>query len=119
MENKMQKIVINTCYGGFGSLSKAAVHRAVELGWVITEGYNDQGNYINPKAEVHYGTSYSINEENVKRDNKVLVQLIKELGKDISSCTNYKVVEIPDDVKWIIEDYDGIEWVAEKHRTWD
>lgn len=30
-----------------------------------------------------------------------------------------KVVEIPDDVQWIVEEYDGAEWVAEKHRTWN
>jgi hypothetical protein len=27
-------------------------------------------------------------------------------------------VDIPDDVKWEIEEYDGNEWVAEVHRTW-
>ncbi len=26
---------------------------------------------------------------------------------------------IPDDVKWQIEEYDGLEWIAEKHRTWE
>jgi hypothetical protein len=30
-----------------------------------------------------------------------------------------KVVEIPDDVQWQIEEYDGKEWIAEKHRTWN
>jgi len=34
-----------------------------------------------------------------------------------SYCT-LKVVEIPDDVQWQIEEYDGHEWVAERHRTW-
>jgi hypothetical protein len=29
-----------------------------------------------------------------------------------------RVVDIPDDVEWTIEEYDGNEWVAEKHRTW-
>jgi hypothetical protein len=29
-----------------------------------------------------------------------------------------EVVEIPDDVEWIIVDYDGMEHIAEKHRTW-
>jgi len=29
-----------------------------------------------------------------------------------------KVVEIPDDADWYIEEYDGSEWVAELHRTW-
>jgi len=27
-------------------------------------------------------------------------------------------VEIPDDVKWHIHEYDGLEHVAEDHRTW-
>lgn len=26
--------------------------------------------------------------------------------------------DIPDDVEWEIEEYDGLEWVSEKHRTW-
>jgi hypothetical protein len=29
-----------------------------------------------------------------------------------------RVVEVPDDVNWVIEEYDGLEWVAEVHRTW-
>ena len=28
------------------------------------------------------------------------------------------IVEIPDGVKWHIHEYDGIEHVAEDHRTW-
>ena len=31
---------------------------------------------------------------------------------------NHKIVEIPADVEWQIQEYDGMEWVAEKHRTW-
>jgi hypothetical protein len=29
-----------------------------------------------------------------------------------------KVVEVPDEVSWHIQDYDGKEWVAEDHRIW-
>jgi hypothetical protein len=29
-----------------------------------------------------------------------------------------KVIEIPDGVEWQIDEYDGTEWIAEKHRTW-
>jgi hypothetical protein len=29
-----------------------------------------------------------------------------------------KIVEVPDDVNWYIEEYDGMEHVAERHRTW-
>ena len=30
-----------------------------------------------------------------------------------------KIVEIPDDVNWYVEEYDGKEHVAELHRVWD
>lgn len=33
-------------------------------------------------------------------------------------CADLKIVEIPDDVEWVIEEYDGIEYVSEVHRTW-
>jgi len=26
---------------------------------------------------------------------------------------------VPDDVKWHIAEFDGWEWVAEDHRTWE
>jgi hypothetical protein len=28
------------------------------------------------------------------------------------------IVDIPDDIEWQIEEYDGMEWVAEVHRIW-
>jgi hypothetical protein len=31
---------------------------------------------------------------------------------------NLRVVKIPGNVEWTIDEYDGLEWVAEKHRTW-
>lgn len=48
-----------------------------------------------------------------------LIQAIEELGNEASgSFSVLKIVEIPDDVEWVIEEYDGMEWVAEVHRTW-
>jgi hypothetical protein len=44
------------------------------------------------------------------------VKAVEELPEKDSKPL--KVVEIPDGVKWQIEEYDGSEWVAEKHRTW-
>ena len=33
-------------------------------------------------------------------------------------CASLKVVEVPEDAEWEIDEYDGNEHVAEKHRTW-
>lgn len=52
----------------------------------------------------------------LKRDDPFLVQTVEMLGK--MAGENLKIVEVPDDVKFEICDYDGKEWVAEKHRVW-
>ena len=53
------------------------------------------------------------------RSNEDLVRVVEKLGSEASGfLANLKVVEIPDDTEWEIEEYDGLEWVAEKHRTW-
>lgn len=55
-----------------------------------------------------------------KRDHPLLVKVVEELGSERASGPHakLKIVEIPDDVEYTIEEYDGTEWVAEKHRTW-
>jgi hypothetical protein len=48
-----------------------------------------------------------------------LIDVIEELAAEADGfCAKLRVVEIPDDVEYSIEEYDGLEWVAEKHRTW-
>lgn len=101
------KIVINTCYGGFG-LSKVALEsyasrKGLQLGkWNQTFGYYE-----------------GISDREIDRNDKDLVEIVESLGKLASgSCAELKVVEIPNGVEWSIHEYDGVEWVAEKHRTW-
>ncbi len=90
------KVVINTRHGGFG-LSPAAYEK-LGLEW---DGY---------------GFAYRFSDD---RTNPELVAVVEELGKRASgSFANLKIVEIPDDVEWEIQEYHGAEWVAEKHRTW-
>jgi hypothetical protein len=91
------KIVINNCFGGFG-LSPAAWLRYSEL----KGGAPDD-------------------EWDIARDDPALVQVVEELGsKSWGDHAELKVVEIPDSVRWRwrIEEYDGIEHIAEAHRTW-
>jgi cytosine/adenosine deaminase-related metal-dependent hydrolase len=53
------------------------------------------------------------------RDDPHLIEAVEKLGKKANGrFADLHVVEIPDDVEWDIEEYDGNEWIAEKHRTW-
>ena len=89
------KIVINTCHGGFGLSKEALALFNERSGTIITHDFN------------------------IKRNDPILVEIVEQLGEAANEyLAELKVVEIPDDVQWTVEEYDGAEWVAEKHRTW-
>jgi hypothetical protein len=75
-------------------------------------------------AEIAYKDRAGVTDENwsyyeISRDDPILVHLVEELMEDANGpYSELKVVEIPDGVDWYVEEYDGIEWVAEVHRTW-
>lgn len=53
------------------------------------------------------------------RTDKILIQVVEELGEKANgSCAELSIIEIPDDVDWQIDEYDGLESVHEKHRSW-
>lgn len=55
----------------------------------------------------------------VPRDHPEVIRVVEELGeKADGACAKLKIVEIPDDVQWHVEEYDGNEHIAENHRTW-
>jgi len=93
------KIVINSCYGGF-SISDEGIAKLIEWGFPKSE-----------ISELRYCERY--------RNHPLLVRLVEE-AKAMSDTrySNLCVVEIPDGVKWTIEEYDGKEHVAEVHQTW-
>lgn len=64
--------------------------------------------------------AHALTSRDYTRDDPRLLIVIDELGaeKASGSCAALKIVEIPDGVKWEIEEYDGMEWVAEAHETW-
>ncbi len=94
----MKKIVINKCFGGF-SLSVKAMKLYHELKGI-------------PLEELFYDRC-------IDRDDPILVRVVEELGKEASgSYARLKIVEIPDDIEWEIDEYDGQEWVSERHRRW-
>lgn len=66
-----------------------------------------------PTDENHF------NDRDIERDDPDLVALVEEDREMMSGrYARLIVTEIPDDVNWTIEEYDGNEWVAEVHRTW-
>jgi hypothetical protein len=106
----MTEIVINSCYGGFG-LSDTAILEMRKLAghWGITPSLSVEARWEN------YFPS-----RDVSRDSPILIAAVKAIGgkKASGPGASLKIVTIPDDVKWQIEDYDGLEWVAEAHRIW-
>jgi hypothetical protein len=54
-----------------------------------------------------------------QRDDLDLVAVVKKMGEKASGAfSKLVIVEIPADAEWEIEEYDGIEWISEVHRTW-
>lgn len=90
-------VVINDCYGGFGLSPKAQTEFKRLAGITDTDWYD----------------------RDIPRDDPYLIKVIKELGIAANGPhANLKIVEIPGDIEWLIQEYDGAEWVAEAHRTW-
>jgi len=101
------KVVINCCYGGF-NLSKEAQELYAQLKGIELETYN--------KSYCFYE---NLSVHDIPRNDPALIQVVEQMGEaSWSTVSELKVVEIPDDVDWYIEEYDGDEWVAERHRTW-
>ena len=113
------KIVINKKHGGF-HLSKEAV---------LLYGDKKGLNIIAEEDKVIKGLNhYYLNEEkpgngfaewDIERTDPILIEVVEQLGDLANSrYAKLKVVEVPDDIKWEIKDDNGIEWIAEQHRTW-
>jgi hypothetical protein len=144
----MMKVVINECYGGFGLSKEACQRyfdlkgqqvwieedkrfSALDMFtvWLVSpeerleikegEAYHK----MSRDERIDYNWKYSqqtwYRDNNLTRNDPILVQVVEEMGdKAWGRYAKLAIVEIPDDVQWIIEENDGMEWVAEKHRTW-
>lgn len=132
------KVVINRCYGGFSLSPKATAAYAKLKG---RDCYFFVGGLSEPRRRVEepdglfwsafdvpdvpdelendWYVEHSVTTRPDDRSDPDLIKVVEELGAEAGgSCAKLEVVEIPDDVDYTIEEYDGIEWVAEKHRTW-
>lgn len=110
------KIAINVCFGGF-SISIVAAEWMAEHGDTQAkaelEKFKQEGQW--------YGFGYVHGHEVIgyERHNPLLIQAIEALGdKADGDLAALKIIEIPDGTDYEIAEYDGMEHIAEKHRTW-
>lgn len=56
----------------------------------------------------------------IKRDDPDLIRVVEELGEQANDdCSKLVIVEIPDNVKWYIDEHEGgSESIHEEHRSW-
>jgi hypothetical protein len=139
------KVVINRCYGGFG-LSHEAIIRYFEIKGITVYPEQSQDSWkfwtywtVKPedRMESKYGEAFyampieerraynaaqdaqTVCPREIERHDPALVQVVEEMGdKADGHYADLDVVEIPDDVDYIVEEYDGMEHIAEAHRTW-
>ena len=135
-KEKYKEIVINKCWGGFGLSHKAMMRYAKLSGFPLyayTDKRDKEGNLLSGRVEVKNLTGeewiiYYYKDRNfkkyfsdgdIKRDDKILVKIVKELKEEANgSCAELKIVKIPADVRYEIEEYDGMESIHEKHKSW-
>jgi hypothetical protein len=140
------KVVINRRYGGFG-LSEKAVRWLAEQGHELAKKdvaeheekmrqfnhYKEHGAL--PGGDDSRGARFTMSifdisikygktpdfygSHEYERHDPLVVRVVEEMGDEVNGdCAGLKVVEIPDGVDYEIQEYDGNEWIAEKHRTW-
>lgn len=142
-ENLM-KIAINKCFGGF-DLSLVAQKMYCEkkglgffpyeqIKYSFKDGKNEYEHVSDLNKDgmgVHISNSFLGEKcEKIPRDSywyygdidrtdKDLIETVEALGTSASGrLGNIQIVNIPDDIVWEIDDYDGVETVHEVHRSW-
>lgn len=112
------KVVINQDFGGFG-LSDLAIARYLKIKGIEYETKQERGYTCFFHKGFLGDSDHYINEFDIERNDPALVQVVEEMREEANGrYSSLKVVEIPDDVKWFIHEYDGREHIAEEHRTW-
>jgi hypothetical protein len=141
------EIIINRCYGGMGFSPLAHHEYAKRKGYQVffykQTGYKHNGNeeyrqmtleeaqnfkgflnilkkdygqVINHMAD---NENYIFLDRDEIRTDKDMIEIVKELKEKANGQhALLDIVDIPDDVEYEINEYDGVESVHEKHRSW-
>lgn len=137
----MKKVILNKCYGGFDVSKEAYMLYAKKKGLTL---YLYESDFINKKFIYkksnndslfrHYftkdmGDNVEISNEDYEkyclylkdghREDPILIEVVEELGEKANGrFGNLKVVEIPDDLDYVIDEYDGIETLHQRVQEW-
>lgn len=137
------KVVINKCYGGF-NLSAKAIIELIGTDSKVLQVYEPAEYYGREYPEAyeqdlkrstdlgdgykqdHWGSTvyfqdriYSYESRGEFRGDPILVDVVERLGEEANTRhSKLKIVEIPDGVDFEIDEYDGMESIHERHRTW-
>jgi len=115
-----QSIVINRCHGGFGLSWDAQIAYLDRAGIAYTlEDRESRDDTARHGQRIKLASGNDFYDKEIRRDDPILVALVKEMGEDVNGqFANLRVVKVPGDVEWHVDEYDGLEWVAENHRKW-
>jgi hypothetical protein len=117
------KVAINTCFGGFG-ISDEAFEKLLERKGIAFDKVEKESSFLGATYyqaghagdDDYYISNYDQYDNRADPD---LIAVIEEMGQKANSwAADIRIVEVPDDAKWHIHEYDGLEHVAEDHRTW-
>ena len=133
------KVVVNRCYGGFGLSEEAETEFLRRKGitayhYSPKKGYNMrqvmsvpeskfrelQKQFKNNPKELNHYYLYDKVSSCMPRNDADLIAVVESMGSEKASgdYAELRIVEIPDDIEWEIDEYDGMEKVREKHRSW-
>ena len=113
---EITEVVINICFGGFGLSEEGVREYLKRKGKTLFVAKDRCFNHYYTSPDMTRESYFS--EYDIKRDDPDLVAVVKELGERANGdCASLRVVEVPANVDWTIEEYDGRESVEEFHRS--
>lgn len=137
----MKKVILNKCYGGFG-ISKSGYElyankkglnlfcyevdfKGKEIIYKKSNGDKIFTQYFtkdfgdNVKINEKDYEKYSLNLDGAYREDKILIEVVEELKEKANGkYSNLKIVEIPDNLDYVIDEYDGIETLHQEVEEW-
>ena len=138
------KVILNKCYGGFFASKEAyelyAKKKGVKIYWydydIIEDIYRkiddvdvegafykayikDFGRVVT-RPEFDIFKEYRIELDEDRREDPTFIEVVEELGpkKASDTCSRLVVVNIPDGMEYVIDNYDGIEMLHEDVPVW-